>query len=141
VLHHDGRWSHEGQPLLNRKLVALFDRSVRYLPEAGVHVVQIQRFRGQIEVEEAGFFVRSFDPDSGEIALSDGSREPLAVASLGVSERDGALLCRVKADLAPGGLLARFHHAAQAELLHAVDDAGPEPALRVGGVRRTLPPL
>ena len=41
-------------------------------------VVQIGRFRGQIEVEEAAFFVRGFDPPSGRIQLSDRSEELLA---------------------------------------------------------------
>ena len=33
VLHHDGSWTHEGVPLLNRRLRAAFDRAVRYLPD------------------------------------------------------------------------------------------------------------
>jgi len=141
VLHHDGRWTHEGQPVRNRKLRALFDRSVRYLPEVGKFVVQVQRFRGEIEVEEAGFFVRAFDPGSGILSLSDGCSEPLDVASLRVSERDGALLCRVKRGLVAGGLLARFHHAAQAELMNAVEDSGVNGVLRIAGELRPLPPL
>ena len=62
VLRHDGSWMHEGEPFLNRKLRALFDRSVRYVPEEGKFVVQVNQFRGEIEVEEAGFFIRVFDP-------------------------------------------------------------------------------
>lgn len=144
VLHRDGRWTHEGQPIRNARLRAAFDRSVRFLPEegeAGAYVVQIGRFRGQIELEEAAFFVRSFDADEASIALSDGSRETLDAASLHVSPRDGALLCRVKRDLAEGGLLARFGHAAQAELLGAVEETAQGPALRLAGALRALPPL
>jgi len=141
VLHHDGSWSHEGQPVLNRKLRALFDRSVRYLPAEGKYVVQVQRYRGEIAVEEAGFFVRSFDPATGRLGLSDGSQEVLDVASLGVSPRDGALLCRVKRDLAPGGLPARFQHAAQAELMNAVEEGAAGAAVRIGGELRPLPAL
>jgi len=141
VLHHDGRWTHEGQSLRNRKLRELFDRSVRYLPEERKFVVQVQRFRGEIEVEEAGFFVRSFDPATGMLALSDGSSERLDVATLQSSQRDGALLCRVKPGLAPGGLLARFHHAAQAELMNAVEDSDAGPVLRIAGQRQRLPAL
>ena len=111
VLHHDGRWTHEGVPVRNPRLRAVFDRSVRYLPDEGKFVVQVGRFRGQIEVEEAAFFVRELDPETGEVRLSDGSREPLDVGSLHGSPRDGALLCRVKRDVVPDGLLARFHHA------------------------------
>ena len=107
VLHHDGSWTHEGVPIRNARLRAAFDRSVRYLPEAAAFVVQLWRFRGVIEVEEAGFFVRSFDPDTGLISLSDRSQELLAPASLRVSARDGAFLCLVKRDLIPSGLLAR----------------------------------
>ena len=141
LLHHDGRWTHEGQPILNRRIREKFDRSVRYLPEQGKYVVQIGRFRGEIEVEEAGFFVREFDPESGEVALSDGGREALDIASLTPSERDGALLCRVKFELAAGGLLARFSHAAQAEFMNAVEARGDRAAVRIAGELRPLPPL
>jgi hypothetical protein len=141
VLHHDGSWTHEGQPLRNRKLRALFDRSVRYLPEEGKHVVQVKQYRGEIEVEEAGFFVRAFDPAAGVIALSDGSEETLDVATLHVSERDGALLCRVKPDLVAGGLLARFCHAAQAEFMNAVEQSDAGSAVRIAGELLPLPPL
>jgi hypothetical protein len=60
---------------------------------------------------------------------------------LHASPRDGALLCRVKRDLVPAGLLARFSHAAQAELLHAVEDGERGPLLRIGGVHYPLPNL
>jgi len=146
VLHHDGSWTHDGQPIAHRRLREAFDRGVRYLPgEApdceGVFVVTLGRFRGQIEVEEAAFFVRSFDPEAGSIALSDGSVESLDVESLRASARDGALLCRVKRNLVPAGLLARFGLAAQAELLGAVQEAGGRLELRIGGVRHRVPEL
>ena len=123
-LHHDGRWTHDGAPIANRKLRELFDRSVRFLPEEAKYVVQLRHFRGEIEVEEAAFFVRTFDAATARIMLSDGSDEPLAVASLAPSPRDGALLCRVKRQLARGGLVARFDHSAQAEFMNAIDERG-----------------
>jgi hypothetical protein len=144
VLRHDGSWTHEGVPLRNRRLRAAFDVGVRFLPEEGEHgkyVVVLGHFRGEIIVEEAAFFVRDFDPASGEIALSDRSRELLDVSSLSVSERDGALLCRVKQDMVRAGLLARFRHAAQAELLHAIDDSGTRARLRIAGLLEDLPDL
>ncbi len=141
VLHRDGTMRHEGQPIRNRKLRELFDRSVVYLPEEGKYVVRVAHFRGQIEVEEAGFFVRDFDAASASVALSDGSREAFDPASLGVSERDGALLCRVKSDLREGGLLARFGQAAQAELLLAVEDTSQGPRLRLAGVLHAIPEI
>jgi hypothetical protein len=139
VLHHDGSWTHEGLPVTNRKLRERFDRAVRFLPEEGKYVVQIGHFRGEIEVREAGFFVRCFDPDTGLVHLSDRSEEPLDVASLRVSPIDGALLCAVKRSLVPEGVCARFQHAAHAELLHAVDDAGAH--LRLAGETQPLPRL
>jgi hypothetical protein len=142
VLHHDGRWSHEGQPIRNRKLREHFDRSVDYLPDERKYVVRLGHFRGEIEIEEAGFFVREVDLESGEVRLSDGSRAPLDVASLHASGIDGALLCRVKHELEPAGLLARFTHAAQAELLGALgeDDDG-RPTLTLAGSELPLPEL
>jgi hypothetical protein len=141
VLHHDGRWSHEGQPIRHAKLREHFDRHVAFLPDEREYVVRLRHFRGQIEVEEAAFFVRAFDAASGELALSDGTREPLDVATLAASPIDGAWLCRVKRTLAPQGLLARFDHAAQAELLNAVDDGPGGPRLRVAGAWQVLPDL
>lgn len=140
-LHHDGRWTHEGQPITHERLRQAFDRSVRWLPEEQKYVVQLGRFRGQIEVEEAAFFVREFDAASGSLTLSDRSQEPLDPATLHLSPRDGALLCRVKRDLEPAGLLARFTHAAQAALLDAVEETADGAALRLGGRQHRLPAL
>jgi len=141
VLHHDGRWSHEGQPILHTRLREHFDRSVRYLAPERKFVVTLRHFRGEIFVEEAAFFVRAIELTSGEIALSDGTREPLDVASLQLSPRDGALLCRVKRELAPEGLLARFTHGAQAELLAAIEPEGAGYALALSGRKARVPEL
>ena len=141
VLHHDGSWTHEGVPLLNHRLRAAFDRSVRYLPDPGAYVVQLGRFRGQIEVEEAGFFVRSFDVATGAMTLSDRSDEALDPTSLRVSPRDGAVICAVKTALVPGGLAARFGHAAQADLLLAVEETRDGPRLRIGDAAHPVPGL
>jgi len=93
------------------------------------------------EVEEAAFFVRSFDPVTGLISLSDRSQEPLAPASLRVSARDGAFLCLVKRSLIASGLLARFGHAAQAQLLGAVEESGGQVRLRLADRMLALPEL
>jgi hypothetical protein len=141
VLHRDGSWSHEGVRFTHVRLRRLFDRSVRYLPDEGKYVVQVGRFRGQIEVEEAAFFVLGYDAASGGISLSDGSEERLDPASLRASPADGALLCDVKRDLEPRGLPARFTHSAQAELLAAVEQGASGPSLRIGGRPVPLPEL
>lgn len=104
-------------------------------------MVQLGRFRGQIDVEETGFFVRSFDAATGEVVLSDGSREPIDVGSLRTASADGALLCAVKRDTVAGGLPARFFQAAQAQLLDAVEDGPQGPSLRLDRRLAPLPPL
>lgn len=139
VLHHDGTFTHEGQPIGNRRLREHFERNVDYLPDERKYIVRLQHFRGEVEVEEAGFFVREIDFERGDVSLSDGSREPLDLASLAASPIDGALLCRVKRDLAPDGLLARFTHAAQAELLQALEPEGDGFVVELAGERRAFP--
>jgi len=140
-LHHDGRWSHEGQPIRNRRLREHFDRHVVYLPDERKYVVTLRHFRGEIEVEEAAFFVRAFEPRDAALSLSDRSIEVLDPATLSISPLDGALLCRVKRDLAPQGLPARFAHGAHAELMHAVEEGEDGLVLRAGGALHPLPDL
>jgi hypothetical protein len=125
--------------ITNRKLRALFDRSVRYLPEEGKYVVQVGRFRGQVDPEETGFFVTDVGLAEGRITLSDRSEEALDVAALALSAHDGALVSRVKHDLVAGGLPARWTHAAQAELLGAVEERDGLLCVRVAGDEATLP--
>ena len=140
VLHRDGRFSHEGQAIRNRKLRALFERSVAYLPDEDKYVVRAGRFRGQIEVEEAGFFVRSIDPASGCIALSDRSEEELRPETLTWSALDpDVLLCRVKHALREGGVPARFERSAQAELLLRAEERGGRIEVAVAGRWTALP--
>jgi hypothetical protein len=140
-LHHDGRWTHEGHPITHSRLRAAFDQGVRFLPEERKYVVQLGRFRGEIEVEEAGFFVRDIDPETGEIVLSDRSRDTLELESLRFSPRDAALLCTVKRALLPEGLPARFTHSAQSALLACVEQTPRGLALRIAGELRLLPDL
>lgn len=141
VLHRDGRFRHEGQAILHPRLRALFERSVRYLPDQRKYVVQVGRFRGEIELEEAGFFVRSIDVATGRLSLSDGSEERLDPATLRPSALDpDALLCTVKRALTQAGLPARFEQAAQAELLLAVEETSSGHALRLADGLHPLPP-
>ena len=116
-----------------------FDRHVRFLPEEGKYVVFLRHFRGQIEVEEAAFFVEDVDPATGEVALSDGTREALDVGSLHDSPIDGAWLCRVKRDLAAEGLLARFSREAQARLAACAEERGERAGVVLAGRFVPLP--
>ena len=95
--------------------------------------------RGEVGVEEAGFFVRAIDAETGHVHLSDRTEEALETSSLRPSPRDGALLCTVKRTLVPEGVAARFTLAAQAELLQLAEDTPEGPALRLAGSLHPLP--
>lgn len=92
--------------------------------------MQVGRFRGQIDVEDTPFWVVSYDAADGCIELTDRTREPLDPDTL-APDPDGALRCRVK----QGRFPARFQHAAQALLLHAVEIEDGEPRIRAGDRR------
>ncbi len=143
VLHHDGRFTHEGQPIRHPRLRRHFEGHVAWLPEQRVFVVHLGRFRGLLEVEEAAFFVRTVDLRRGTLRLRDGAEEPLRPQTLSLSPRDGALLCRIRPELAPAedGLLARFDRGPQAELFAAVEEGPAGFALRLGppGAPRRVP--
>lgn len=142
VLHRDGRFTHDGEPVRNRKLRAAFDRGVVYLPEEGKYVVTLGYFRGQVDVEEAAFFVRAVDLELGTLLLSDGSVDLLEPESLRASALDpDVVLCTVKRAIAPYGLPARFQRDAQGELLAAVEESEGGLVLRVAGALRPLPAL
>jgi hypothetical protein len=140
VLQRDERWTHEGRPILNRKLREAFDRGVRFLPDEGKYVVSLGHFRAEIQIEETGFFVTALELETGRVRLTDGSEELLDVSSLRFSPHDAALVCTVKRDL--GGLPARFRHSAQADLLLGVEEAADGadgPVLRLAGEWVPLP--
>ena len=141
VLHHDGKWSHEGQPILNRRLREKFDRSVVYLANQGKFVVQVGRFKGEIEVEEAAFFVRMVDLPKGELKISDGTMERLDASTLHWSRIDGALLCKIGRPGSTEGVLARFDHSPHAELLLSIEVKDGHHALCMHGDRILLTEL
>jgi hypothetical protein len=120
------RFRHEGQIVTHPRLHQVLLRGVRFLDDEGVFVVQVGRYRGQIEVEDTPFWVVTYDPESGEIELTDGSSERLEARTLS-RDRDEVLRCRVK-----GRFPARFTHAGQAHLLDALELREGKPWLRAG---------
>ena len=135
MLGRDGHFRHEGQPIRHERLRRVLERGVRYLDEEAAWVVQLGHFRGQIEIEDAPFFVETYDAKTAVIALSDRTEERLAPETLEV-RTDDVLYCRVK-----GRFDARFTRTAQAMLLDAIEFLDDRPALRVGAARFQLPKL
>ena len=133
VLRRDGSFWHQGVRVTHPRLHEHFLRSVEWCEEESTFIVRLRHFRGWLDVEDTPYFVVAYDPDRGEIELTDRSRERLDPESLS-ADRDGALRCRVKRRWP-----ARFTRAGQIQLLAAVDVDGRTPRLRMGSRRVALP--
>ncbi len=116
-------------------MLRAFRAGVSWAEAERTFVVQVGPFRGWLDVEDTAFFVDGYDAATGEILLSDRTREPLDTESL-AADPDDALRCRVKTRFA-----ARFTHAAQAELLAAVELDGDSVLVRAGAERKLAPQL
>jgi len=127
---------HEGVRVTHPRIHAALLRGVRFLEEEGVFVTALRHFRAQIDVEDTPFFVGAWDGETGELELSDGSREPLDPATLSL-DPDDALRCRVKGGRWP----ARFTHAAQAHLLDRLEPCEGRAGVRIGADWRPAPGL
>lgn len=96
----DGAWLHDDSPVAE-PVAALFCRHVT-LAEGGDYVIEWQKQRHVVAVDDAAFFVRQADvvaDDSGlqrvELTLSDGSREALRPETL-MQSADNVLYCRIE---------------------------------------------
>jgi hypothetical protein len=120
------RFEHEGALVTHPRVHAALLRGVRFADTEGVWIVQLGRFRAQIDVQDVAYWVVGYDADSGCAELTDGSREPLVAATLRV-DPDECLRCTVKTRFD-----ARFTRRAQAELLEAVRATPEGIEIRVG---------
>lgn len=91
-LDEEGRFWHEGEPILNERLRALFHRSVERSP-GGTWVLHVPPFVYPIEVADTPYHVRSLRLSPGErrvwLRLSDESEEALDATTLSYDERRG----------------------------------------------------
>jgi len=118
---------HEGVVVSHRRLHRALLRGVRFAEEEGVFVVQLGRFRGQIEVEDVPFWVVAYDPGQGSIDLTDGSSEPIVPRTLRI-DADEVFRVAVKGGRFP----ARFTRSGQAHLLEHLERRDAGWFLRVG---------
>jgi len=135
VLRRDGSFWHDGVRVTHPRLCAAFLAGVRWAEAEQAFVVQLQQFRGWLDVEDTAFFVTEYDAETGELALSDRSREQLDAATLCV-DPDDVLRCTVK-----GRFDARFTRAGQAHLQDALDFDGNAAVVRAGRARLPAPRL
>ena len=133
VLRRDGTFWHEGVQVTHPRLAAQFLRSVEWSEADGTFLVRLRHFRGWLDVEDTPWFVVSYDEQSGEIELTDGTREVLQPRTLRL-DPDEVLRCAVKG----GRWDARFTHRGQAHLLDALEPAADGLRLRIGGRHELL---
>jgi len=135
VLRRDGSFWHEGVRVTHARLHQAFLAGVRWAENERTFVVQLGRYRGWLEVEDTAFFVTAYDATTGEVELSDRTRERLDAATL-VVDADEVMRCTVK-----GRFAARFTRGAQAHLLDALEFEGERIVLRSGETRLLAPGL
>ena len=133
VLRRDGTFWHEGVQVTHRRLAAQFLRSVEWSEADGAFLVRLRHFRGWLDVEDTPWFVVSYDEASGEIELTDGTREVLEPRTLRM-DADDVLRCAVKG----GRWDARFTHRGQAHLLDALEPGDDGLRLRIAGRHERL---
>src|SRR5262249_6749093 len=129
-LRRDGSFWHEGVRVTHPRLLRALRAGVRWAEAEHTFVVQLGPFRGWLDVEDTAFFVEGYDAATGELELSDRTRESLDAATL-VADADDALRCTVK-----GRFPARFTRAAQEHVLAAGELEGERVYVRAGTERR-----
>ena len=135
-LDGEGRFWHDGELVRHPGMQAAFATWIRRHPDDGRFILCNGYDWSYFHVQDVPYFVRGVREDAGrlELALSDGTREPLDPASLcsgsrGTGPRE-ALYCRVKL----GQFDARFMPGAQSALWpYLVETPSGAPGLELGG--------
>jgi hypothetical protein len=133
-LDGEGRFSHEGEPVLHPGLAAAMHTWIRRHPDDGRFILSNGYDWTYFGVEDAPFFVRSIHEIEGHIQLelSDGTQEGWDPARSRLGP-DGALYTEVKRGLPGGPFDAKFTRYAQTALAPFLLDRAERPAIRVGG--------
>jgi hypothetical protein len=103
-LRQDGKWIHQGEPFLNRKIIAFFHRAIRK-DERGEfylhNVVDGKEEHVYFEVEDTAYFVETLEFDEQaqafRVTLNTGDEGIVEVRGMETDER-GVVYCRVLDD-------------------------------------------
>jgi hypothetical protein len=133
-LDPEGRFFHDGEPVVHPGLAAALHTWIRRHPDDGRFILSNGYDWTYFTVEDAPFFVRSIRDRDGriELHLSDETREDWDPARSRLGP-DGALYAEVKRGLAGGPFDAKFTRHAQAALAPFLVDRADRPAVLVGG--------
>ncbi|HXI58922.1 MAG TPA: hypothetical protein VNO55_22800 [Polyangia bacterium] len=127
----EGRFIHEGQPVLHEGLRRALFRWLDRLPD-GQYILRLDDKRyAFIDVDDTPLVVgalRFTDDDRVTLALSDGAAEDLDPATLTIDQK-GTLRCMVRG----GRLEARLSTSAAATLSDRITETASGPMLRLGG--------
>ncbi|MEZ4753200.1 MAG: hypothetical protein R3A13_02695 [Bdellovibrionota bacterium] len=119
TLTKTGEWLHEAKPFENKKLKALFFRSIEWVEAEQKYYLRIGKGRAAFNYEDTVYFVQNIETEKKPwmAKLSDGSREKLNLGSLSIGDSN-QLYCLVK-----GSHKARFSRSSHQLLLeYVVDD-------------------
>ena len=138
TLDADGRFWHEGDPIDNPRIAALFHRSIERTP-GGTYVLHIPPFTYPIEVKDTPYFVTRVEVagDGAHILLSDGTTEELDAQSLRYVAGRG-FSCTVKRDSKNGPLSARFSRPAYYALADNIEETAAGFVLILGNTRTVI---
>jgi len=133
-LDAEGRFFHEGEPVVHPGLARAMHTWIRKHPEDGRFILSNGYDWTYFTVEDAPFFVRGIHEKDGRIQLelSDETKEDWDPARSRVGPT-GALYAEVKAELPGGPFDAKFTRHAQMALAPFLVDRAGAPAVRVGG--------
>ena len=129
ALDKEGRFTHQGQPIVHPRLRHLFHRSIDRTP-GGTWVLHIPPYTYPITVDDTPYHVRSLSLSPGGpilLRLSDETEEPLDPATLRYVQGSG-FYCKVK----KGAWEARFNSPAYYQLAEQVEDRAGSYVLSLG---------
>jgi len=116
----DGYWYADGERIENRRIAALFSRSVERDPNGGYRL-RVGDEVAPIIVDDTAYVVIGITLRGAiELALNDGSYEALAEDSLEISSRH-VFYCRVKGASEPARFLRAAHYQLS-DLIQESDD-------------------
>jgi hypothetical protein len=120
-IDRDGRFWNEESPITHEALARSLAGWVDVDPDSGRYILKNSVNWAFVTVEDAPLVVKSFDKNAAEVTISDGTTEPLDVATLRL-DADDVPYCDVRG----GKLPARFSRSAAYALLEdaKVEDDG-----------------
>ncbi len=120
-IDREGRWTHNGEPFANRRIVDFFNRSIARTAD-GTYVIHYADFTYPITVEDVPIFVTGVrfkgfgNFESITLTLTNGAEEELDASTL--FYRDNCLYCHV----CDGRMPARFHQSPSFQILERLEE-------------------